>query len=119
LLGLVFLLQLGAMAHARQYDYREFSPLARYVLDHAPARYNPDPEIFIERSRHADGGLDVHDVAAYPSQSQPRKILFNAGSDSVDRLLCPAGQRLSTELSVVELERGWRYLNSAPACMPR
>jgi hypothetical protein len=44
------------------------------------------PEIFIERSRDADGGLDVQDVAVYPRQGQPRKVLFNAGSDSVDRL---------------------------------
>jgi hypothetical protein len=119
LLGAVFALQLGAMAHARSYDYKEFSPLARYVLDHAPARYNPDPEIFSERSRNADGGMDVQDVTVYPRQGQPRKVLFNAAGGSVDRLLCPAGQRLSTALPVVELERGWRYLNGVPRCAPR
>jgi hypothetical protein len=119
LLGLVFVLQLGAMAHARSYDYREFSPLARQVLDHAPERYNPDPEIFLERSHEADGVTDLQDVAVYPRQGQPRKVLFNIGSDSVHRQLCPAGQRLSPQLTLVELERGWRYLNSAPACVPR
>jgi hypothetical protein len=119
LLGAVFALQLGAMAHARSYDYREFSPLARYVLDHAPAGYNPDPEIFIERSRNADGATDVRDVAAYPRQGQPRKVLFNAANGSADRLLCPAGQRLSTDLPAVELARGWRYLNGAQMCVPR
>jgi hypothetical protein len=119
LLGAVFVLQLGAMAHARSYDYKAFSPLARYVLDHAPGRYNPDPEIFIERSRNADGGMDVRDVVVYPRQGQPRKVLFNAAGGSVDRSLCPAGQRLSTDAPVVELERGWRYLNDVPRCVPR
>lgn len=119
LLGLVFLLQLGAMAHAKKYDYTDFSPLARYVLDHAPASYNPDPEIFFERSRNSDGGMDIQGVAVYPRHGQPRKVLFNAGSDSVHRLLCPAGQRLSADLPMIELERGWRYLNGAPACVPR
>jgi hypothetical protein len=89
------------------------------VLDHAPARYNPDPEIFFERSRKADGGMDTHSVAVYPRQGQPRKVLFNMDSDSADRLLCPASQRLSANLPVVELARGWRYLNATPACVPR
>lgn len=79
------------------------------MRDHAPALYNPDPEIFFERSRNA----------VYPQTGQPRKVLFNAGSDSADRLLCPTGRRLAPGLPVVELRGGWRYLNAAPACQPR
>lgn len=119
LLGMVFLLQAGAMVHAKKYAYTQFSPLARHVLDHAPALYDPDPEIFFERSRNVDGGMDLQATAVYPQTGQPRKVLFNAGSDSVDRLLCPAGQRLAPGLPVVELRGGWRYLNAAPACLPR
>jgi hypothetical protein len=119
LLGLVFLMQAGAMAHAKRYDYTEFSPLSRWVLAHAPGLYNPDPEIFFERSRNADGGLDAQAVAVYPRQGPARKILFKAGSDSAGRQLCPAGQRLAQDLPLVELREGWRYLNGAPACVPR
>jgi hypothetical protein len=119
LLGLVFLMQAGVMAHAKRYDYTEFSPLSRWVLAHAPGLYNPDPEIFFERSRNADGGLDAQAVAVYPRQGPARKILFKAGSDSAGRQLCPAGQRLAPSLPLVELREGWRYLNGAPACMPR
>lgn len=118
LLGLVFLMQVGAMAHAKKYAYTQFSPLARYVLDHAPALYNPDPEIFLERSRNMDG-MDLQATAVYPQTGRPRKVLFNAGSDSAERLLCPAGQRLAPDLPVVALHGGWRYLNAAPACQPR
>jgi hypothetical protein len=46
-------------------------------------------------------------------------VLFNAANGSADRLLCPAGQRLSTDLPAVELARGWRYLNGAQMCVPR
>jgi hypothetical protein len=117
LLGMVFLLQAGAMVHARQYEYTQFSPLARYVLDHAPALYDPDPEIFFERSRNADGGMDASGVAVYPGQGLARKVLFNTAGGKADRPLCPEGQRLSADLSVVELRGGWRYLNGAPACV--
>jgi hypothetical protein len=119
LLGLVFLMQVGAMAHAKQYGYMEFSPLSRWVLAHAPGLYNPDPEIFFERSRNTDGGLDAQAVVVYPRQGPPRKILFNAGSDSAERQLCPAGQRLARDLPLAELREGWRYLNGAPSCLPR
>jgi len=117
LLGMVFVLQAGAMAHARQYEYTQFSPLARYVLDHAPAFYDPDPEIFFERSRNADGSMDPSGVAVYPGQGPARKVLFNTAGGHADRLLCPAGRRLSADLPVVELRGGWRYLNGAPACV--
>ena len=119
LLALVFLLQSGAMAHARKYEYTAFSPLAHWVLAHAPALYDPEPEIFSERSHGREGGADPQAVVAYPAQGQPQKVLFHAGSDAVDRVLCPAGQRLSPALPLVERANGWRYLNGAPACVAR
>lgn len=119
LLGLVFLLQVGAMAHAKKYEYTAFSPLARWVLAHAPALYDPDPEIFAERSLGREGALDPQAVVAYPARGQPQKVLFHAGSDALNRLLCPAGQRLAPDLPLVERANGWRYLNGAPACVAR
>jgi hypothetical protein len=36
------------------YDYLHFGPVARLVLDLRPSLYNPDPEIFAERTLHQD-----------------------------------------------------------------
>jgi hypothetical protein len=48
----------GAIAWQYQgrFDYLTQSPLALFVLDHAPALYDPDIEIFCERQLH--GGCD-------------------------------------------------------------
>lgn len=35
-------------------DYTEHHWLARLLLDHAPSLYNPDPEIFVERTIHTE-----------------------------------------------------------------
>jgi hypothetical protein len=46
--GLLLLQPLGT------YGYLQHSPLANFVLDRAPALYNPEPEIFTEREHHRD-----------------------------------------------------------------
>jgi hypothetical protein len=38
-----------------RYDYLEHSPQARSVLDHFPRLYDPDYEVFIKRTLHAEG----------------------------------------------------------------
>lgn len=118
LLCAAFALQAAAMVHAKKYGHTEFSPLARLVLAHAPALYNPDPEIFFERSRGTEDGMDIHGVVVWPRQGPVRKVLFNVESRRVDEVLCPRGQRLSGALPLVERRDGWRYLNGAPACVP-
>jgi hypothetical protein len=117
--GLVLALQAGAMRHAMRYGYTEFSPAARFLLDHAPALYNPEPEIFVERRLHGDGIVDEHKVVTWPEQGPPGKVLFHSGSQAVHRLLCGPGRAIRDDAPLVEMPGGWRYLNRKAACEAR
>ncbi len=57
-----FVLQLACVLHSRQYTHVEFSPAARWFLVHAPQYYNPEPEIFVDRSTHGEPFLDFDTV---------------------------------------------------------
>jgi hypothetical protein len=47
----------AAIFHPDQPErYVEHSPQAAWLMTHAPALYAPLPEIFVERTRHIDGG---------------------------------------------------------------
>lgn len=63
------------------FDYLHFGPVAKLVLNVKPSLYNPDPEIFAERTLHEDDVLknDFGDsfIAAYESERFGiRKILI-------------------------------------------
>jgi hypothetical protein len=118
LLAAVFAVQVGAMVHDRQYGYTEFSPLGRYLLDHAPRLYNPEHEIFFERVVHADGSVLVDGVVGYPAHA-PVKVLFNANSDAVHAALCGAGKGLADDSGLVEMPAGWRYVHAPFKCVAR
>lgn len=111
LVAAILLVQGGALAFARSYDYLEFSPAARFMLAHFPAHYAPEPEIFIERSLRRDGAVHGDVVVAYPSLQQPVKILFNAGSQAAHAALCGAGGRVAGVPA-----DGWTYIDGPPAC---
>lgn len=116
LLVAMLLVQAGSVAFARSYRNVEFSPLARLMLDHFPRLYEPEPEIFLERSVHVDGAARAHVVAAYPSLAAARKILFNAGSAQAHAVLCGAGGRVALDRAGAPWPGGWRYVDGPPVC---
>lgn len=118
-LGLVLVVQAAAMHHATRYSYTEFSPAARFLLDHAPALYDPEPEIFVERRLHGDGIVDAQKVVTWPEQGPPSKVLFYANNQAVHRLLCGPGRAIPDATPLVEMPRGWRYLTRTGACEAR
>jgi len=117
LMAAVVLVQCGAMAHAKRYDYTYFSPLGRWVLETMPSWYNPDPEIFYERTNHLDGSFNVDGVIAYPNAEQPLKTLYNVRNPKAQEILCGPGRALD-DSDVVVKGQGWRYINGAPVCVP-
>jgi hypothetical protein len=112
--GLV-LAQGMATLHALSYSYVEFSPLARFVLRHAPNHYHPEPEIFAERMARNDDYIQPDKI--YVS-AEWRKALVNPAGARVDELLCGAGKILTPATRMVESTRGWRYIDGAPVCGP-
>jgi hypothetical protein len=111
-LGLV-LAQGAATLHAASYSYVEFSPLAKFVLAHAPRHYHPEPEIFAERMAHNDDYIRPEKI--YVS-AEWHKALVNPAGAHVDELLCGAGKILAPGTRLVESTRGWHYIDGAIAC---
>jgi len=69
------------MSHHRG-DYVFFNPIAKAVLEHAPALYNPLPSTFIGRTRHIDWGYThTHEPTIYANENGfVRKILVPRGT---------------------------------------
>jgi hypothetical protein len=115
-LGLVLALVLAqgaATLHAASYSYVEFSPLAKFVLRHAPNHYHPEPEIFAERMARNDDYIQPDKI--YVS-AEWHKALVNPGGARVDELLCGPGKILAPATRMVQSTRGWRYIDGAPVC---
>ena len=114
LIALFVLVQAACVAQARHTSHIEFAPLARWVLDTAPSLYNPEPEIFIDRSSKAEPMIDYDQVYAY-GEGSTRKTLYHSGSYPAIAKLCPAG--LPQAPSVVRASYdGWTYLNGPVSC---
>ncbi|GAB3460247.1 hypothetical protein GCM10027321_19480 [Massilia terrae] len=113
----VVLVQAGAMAHASSYEYIEFSPLARWVLDHAAASYHPEPEIFAERAGHNDNYIEPEQVYMLrDAAGRPLKALLNTGNPNAGQQLCGPGMNLAGS-TIVPSERGWAYVEAPLPCV--
>ena len=110
-----FLVQFACLAHSRQYVHTEFSPVARWFLVHAPQYYNPEPEIFVDRSTHAEPILDFDTVYRAQLGAIP-KTLYYAGSEKGIATLCPDGGRPGAASIVQASYDGWTYLNGELEC---
>lgn len=114
--ALLLALQAGGMAHAMQYSYKEFSPLAQWVLRHAPQWYHPDPEIFIERLHHVDGATDPAAIYVYRRDGQPALTLYHRGRRGIDSALCGPGRELAPGNRIKESLNPWRYIDGPVQC---
>lgn len=97
-------------------SYMKHTPLSAWALASFPGLVNPDPEIFLERGGHVDGGVTLETTRVLYDRALPVKLLrhWTNGRDSAG--LCPEGQQVSAQ-SVVDADRGWEYLNAPLACV--
>jgi hypothetical protein len=116
LLAALVVVQAASIVHARKYNPVEFSPLAKWVMAHAPNAYNPDPEIFHERSAHQESWLDTQQIDTYAVDGVVVKRMVNLENRDAGTALCGQGRALSPDAPVVAADRKWRYINGPLAC---
>lgn len=115
---LVLMVQAPVSWLLERYVYVDFSPMATYVLRHAPQWYNPEPEIFAERSRHRDEYFDEPEIYSFSYQGRVTKTLYHAATQARLRKLCGPDAELAPDNHYVDTTRGWRYINGAVRCLP-
>lgn len=114
---LVLTVQVLSSWHSLSYRYVEFSPVAKFVMRHAPGWVNPEPEIFVERSLHQDGAIISSDrVVSFEENGVVHKTLFHAANVGIDQQLCGDGKMLGVGSQVSTIGNGWRYLNGQHVC---
>jgi hypothetical protein len=114
----VLLAQAGATWMERQYDYVQFSRVAKFFLAKFPASYNPVFEIFSERLRNHEGSLPKDSVLYYTVAGQVRKIAFNLENKEAGLKICGKNRELSLDTGIAAVDDGWAYLNTTPVCNP-
>ena len=92
------------------------TPLARWVLKYFPSFYNPEAEIFYERSLGREEGYTVDLFYLYESGGRPIKLLRHWSNYSgVKADICPAGSLLKGN-DLREVGQGWQYLHPPFRC---
>lgn len=115
---LVLLCQARVSYALERYVYLDFSPLAGWVLQHAPQLYNPEPEIFAERSKHRDDYFDEPEIYTFSYRGQATKTLYHAATQARLRKLCGPQAELAPDNHYADSTRGWRYINGSVRCRP-
>jgi hypothetical protein len=118
LMAALFLVQATALHIGQRYHNLEFNPIARALLERAPAWYNPEPEIFYERVAHAESYRVLTQVAVYRSRKgEVRKTLLHTSNTVAMTALCGPGRVLGPENSFTDAGMGWRYINGEVKCV--
>jgi hypothetical protein len=90
LFAVVFAVEVAVLTyHSAHMNYLAQTPLAAYILDTAPALYDPEPEIFAERQLEYDG-VDLGNAHAKPSGPTERStlpIVFVSKTGDVTKIL--------------------------------
>lgn len=108
---------LGSGLMLRSTSYMHHTPLSEWALATFPRLVNPDPEIFIERARQNEAAITLRTTQVFYDEGVPVKLLRHWSNSDDSAGLCPEGQRVSTAF-VVEVDRGWQYLNAPLSCLP-
>jgi len=89
-------------------DYLDHSAVARFALRHAPALYNPSPEIFVARTLHVDAPpyLDLARPVVYRDGPVCRKAW--ARPEDLDALATACGRAPRADGPVAA---GWYYVS--------
>jgi hypothetical protein len=111
------LIQTLGVVSAIQYRYLDHSPLAKLILSHSPGLYNPEIEIFAERSRHQDGiTLDKNSYYTFDQQGQHHKILAHRDNKLLAVQVCGAQKIDLSALPTNDAGNGWIYINGPIRC---
>lgn len=112
LIGLLqgFAMWQGKWPHDQFLDH---GGLAEWTLRHAPARYQPDPEIFFERTAHEEAPLSADRVVVYRGPDGPTKVMRRWSNRSNTGGVCPPGTELTGPSAEVN---GWEYYDAPFAC---
>lgn len=117
LLAAVVAVQAAAMLSAASYPYVEFSPLAKWVMRHAPRLYHPEPEIFVERLGRHDNYIHTDQVYVRAAGGAAVQTLYYAEHPDAERRLCGDGGALAPDIAVVPSTRAWRYIDGPVRCI--
>jgi hypothetical protein len=117
-MALVLVLQAYAMRALEDYHYTAFSPLAMSVMKHAPALYNPEPELFGERVQHSDSFIQENQVYTVEFEGHPLKTMYHADTPEAQVKLCGPGGRVAPQQRHTDSTRGWRYIDGPVKCLP-
>jgi hypothetical protein len=121
LFGLMLALQALVLAcHGelgQRYSYLGHTPLARLALDHAPSWYNPDAEVFFERSSEREQRMPATLTYVYRRHGVPLKLLRHESNSDDAAGLCPADQLLQGS-RVHRVDGGWQYVHAPFTCHP-
>ncbi len=109
------LVVLGSGLLGEKSSHVRHTPLARWVLQHYPAAYNPEVEIFYERSVGAERYY-THDMTyLYQADGKPLKLLRHWSNLGESAGLCPQGSLVQSD-QVVGMADGWEYLHAPFRC---
>lgn len=117
----LLLVQTLAMAACFRYSHVEFSPLARWVMNHYPALYNPEPELFVERGANAEVPLEATRTYQWKDkQGNAVKTLYftGPGAPVPGESLCGPGRSMQGDSAPVRAAPNWAYLNGPVDCKP-
>ncbi len=117
----LLLVQALAMAANFRYSHVEFSPLARWIMNHYPTAYNPEPELFVERS--ARGEVPLNPARTYQWKDQQgiavKTLYFSGpGAPMPGESLCGPGKSVRGNSAPVRADAHWSYLNGPVECKP-
>lgn len=113
--ALVAVVQVAAMSSAHSYSHVEFSPLARWVMRTAPSLYNPEPEIFSERSEGKEDYMDAAKVYTVKANGVAVKSMYSRANPHPE-LLCGKEPLPPADATLANSPRQWVYVNGALDC---
>jgi hypothetical protein len=92
----------------------QHSPLGNWVLDHYPAFYNPDTEIFFERELHEERSPTPEDIVVHRGPDGPTKLMRYWANRAGSAGICPSGQVIQGNGLITT--SGWEYVNAPFHC---
>jgi len=98
--------------------YLRHNDHARWLLTHYPSLYNPEAEIFFERSSGQERRLTLDTTILYRDREQPRKLLRQWPNPEASGGLCAPDQILEGSKPRY-VQGGWQYLHPPFDCLPR
>lgn len=108
--GIVFVVQIMDDG-----THTKHTPLARWVLKKYPSLYNPEAEIFFERSSGREFHYTIDSTYLYEHENQPKKILYHWSNYAMKTDFCPEGSLLKGA-KFKEVGEGWQYLHPPFRC---